>query len=71
LGRRGEGEGIFLPSPLGGEGVRGAAAASGLLLADDDGWSLKHIFKNANSRTRVVQVCIGIMCLALFILIKK
>jgi hypothetical protein len=48
-----------------------ASPVSGLLLADDDGWSLKHLFKNANSRTRVIQVCVGIMCLALVILMKK
>lgn len=41
------------------------------LLAADDGWSFRHIFRSLNTRTGVVQFCVGAMCLALLILMKK
>jgi hypothetical protein len=42
-----------------------------LVLADDDGWSFRKLFSGFNNRTRVVQLCVVAMCLALFILMKK
>jgi len=42
-----------------------------LVLADDDGWSIRKVFTSINSRARVVQLCVVTMCLALLILIKK
>jgi hypothetical protein len=49
------------------------AAAPGpfSLLAEIDGWSLKHIYKRLHTRTGVVQFCAVVMCLALLILMKK
>jgi hypothetical protein len=41
------------------------------MLAADDGWSFKHLFRGLNNRSRVVQVCVAVVCLALFILMKK
>jgi hypothetical protein len=47
-------------------------ATSGLcILAEDDGWSFKHLFRGFNNRSRVVQVCVVVMALGLFILMKK
>ncbi len=48
-----------------------AAPSPCLLFAADDGWSIKHLYKGLNTRTGVVQFCAAVMCLALFILIKK
>jgi hypothetical protein len=42
-----------------------------LVLADDDGWSIRKVFTSINSRARVVQLCVVTMCIALVILIKK
>lgn len=44
---------------------------SSLVLADDDGWSIRKLWTGINNRARVVQLCVVVMCLALFILIKK
>jgi hypothetical protein len=39
--------------------------------AGDDGFSVRRFFSGFNRRERVVQLCVGVMCLALFILCKK
>jgi hypothetical protein len=36
-----------------------------------DGFSLKGFFSGMGSRTRVVQLCVVTMCLALFIMMRK
>jgi hypothetical protein len=36
-----------------------------------EGWSIGKMFKGLNNRTRVVQLCVVVMCGALFILMKK
>jgi len=47
------------------------APCAGLLLASDDEWSIKHLFRGLTTRTRIVQFCMVIMCLALLIIMKK
>jgi hypothetical protein len=37
----------------------------------DNSWSIRKVFALVNNRTRVIQVCVALMCFALFILIKK
>jgi hypothetical protein len=65
-GASGEGRGktnAFLaarPSPL--------ATGQAVVLADV--WSLGHFF-TSGGRTRIVQMCVVAMCLALFIMMKK
>jgi len=44
---------------------------AGLLLASDDGWSIRNLFRGLNTRARVIQICVVTMCLALLILMKK
>jgi hypothetical protein len=51
--------------------TQAVAQAPGHLFADSDGWSWRKLFSGLGSRTRVVQICIVAMCLALFILMKK
>ena len=46
-----------------------AAAAAAPVLAE--GFSLKGYFSGIGSRTRVVQLCVVTMCLALFIMMRK
>jgi hypothetical protein len=50
---------------------RALPVVSGWLLAADEGWSFKHLFRGFNERSRIVQVCVVVMCLALFIIMKK
>jgi hypothetical protein len=47
-----------------------AAYAAGSPLIWADVWSLGHFF-TSGGRTRIVQVCVVAMCLALFIMLKK
>ncbi len=47
------------------------APAAGWLLAADDGWSIKNLFRGLNTRTRIIQFCVVTMCVALFIMMKK
>lgn len=47
-----------------------------ILLAEEtttkhDGWSIRKVLGLVNNRTRVIQACVALMCLALFIMIKK
>jgi hypothetical protein len=42
-----------------------------LLASCDDGFSIRKFMSGLNRRDRVVQLCVGVMCLALFILCKK
>jgi hypothetical protein len=55
--------------------VRAAAppvpAAVPLIASSDDSFSIRKFMSGLNRRERVVQVCVGTMCLALFILCKK
>lgn len=46
-----------------------AAPAAPALLAE--GFSIKGFFSGMGSRTRVVQLCVVVMCLALFIMMRK
>jgi hypothetical protein len=46
-----------------------AAAPAPALLAE--GFSIKGFFSGMGSRTRVVQLCVVAMCLALFIMMRK
>jgi hypothetical protein len=46
-----------------------AAVTAGPVLAE--GFSLKGFFSGMGSRTRVVQLCVVTMCLALFIMMRK
>jgi hypothetical protein len=46
-----------------------AVAAAPALLAD--GFSVKSLFSGFNSRARVVQLCVVMMALALFIMMRK
>lgn len=41
------------------------------LAADSEGFSIKRFLSGLNRRERVLQFCVGVMCLALFILCKK
>jgi hypothetical protein len=36
-----------------------------------ESWSIGKFFSGANSRTRVVQICVVVMCIALFIMMRK
>jgi hypothetical protein len=49
---------------------RGGAAMP-LVAAGDDSFSVRKFLSGLNRRERVVQLCVGVMCLALFILCKK
>jgi hypothetical protein len=46
-----------------------AGPPHGALFAD--GWSISRLISGLNNRTRIVQFCVAVMCLALFILCKK
>ncbi len=59
------------PSAPAGPALLSAAPQAGLLLAADDGWSFRHLLRGLDNRSRVVQVCVIVMCLALLILMKK
>jgi hypothetical protein len=50
-----------------------AMPAPGPLFAgnSDEGFSVHRLMSSMNRRERVVQLCVGVMCLALFILCKK
>jgi hypothetical protein len=37
----------------------------------DNSWSIRKVFALANNRTRAIQICVALMCLALLIMIKK
>jgi hypothetical protein len=54
--------------------VRAASPASHVALplaSSDDGFSIRKFLSGLSRRDRVVQVCVAVMCLALFILCKK
>jgi hypothetical protein len=42
-----------------------------LAASDDNNYSIRKFFAGMNRRERVVQLCVAVMCLALFILCKK
>jgi hypothetical protein len=46
-------------------------AALPLAAADDNSFTVRRFFSGLNRRERVVQLCVGVMCIALFILCKK
>ena len=48
-----------------------AAAAAAAPVVAAEGFTLKGYFSGMRSRTRVVQLCVVTMCLALFILMRK
>ena len=50
-------------------GPSAVAAAAPVVVAE--GFTLKGYFSGMGSRTRVVQLCVVTMCLALFILMRK
>jgi hypothetical protein len=58
-------------TPARAEASGGAAAVPLLASSDDNSFSVKKFLSGLNRRERVVQVCVCVMCLALFILCKK
>jgi hypothetical protein len=42
-----------------------------LLAESKGGWSIGSIFSGLNNRTRIIQFCTAIMCLGLYILMRK
>jgi hypothetical protein len=66
---------LTMPLPALAGPVTHSAGAVPLLLAEEDGggkrWSVGKLLSGLNTRARVVQVCVVVMALALFILIKK
>ena len=45
--------------------------AQGRLLADDNGWSISHLFRGMGSRSRIIQICAVAMVIAIAIIMKK
>ena len=49
----------------------GPAGAAPLLAESTSRWSWRKLLAGLNSRTRIIQFCVVVMCLALFILMRK
>jgi hypothetical protein len=52
-------------------GVSAAGGAHVPLAASTSRWSVRKLFSGLSSRTRIVQFCVVVMCLALFILMRR
>ena len=66
---------VMSPAPAcaadGGAAAGAQCSARPLLLAESGGWSISTFFASLNNRTRIIQFCTIVMCLALYILMRK
>jgi hypothetical protein len=59
------------PEPTASSWVPPSFQAQSSLLADDNGWSISHLFKGMGSRSRIIQICAVAMVIAIAIIMKK
>jgi hypothetical protein len=61
--------GLAAPTPV--QAAPPSTHSTLLLASSDDSFSIRKFLSGFNRRDRVVQLCVGTMCLALLILCKK